>query len=155
MKKFISIFASVTMMGLLLTGCGGGKAEITAAPSELAKDLAATSSDTSLTEISEAILASTYLVDAAQIEESSAYIGAGATACEAVVIKCADDSYPEEVKTLFETRVKNQSELYASYNAAEVENLDNAIIKTSGNYAVLCVTDDTAAAEEVLKEAGF
>ena len=45
--------------------------------------------------------------------------------------------------------------LYSSYNADEVKNLDNAIIKTSGNYAVLCVTNDTAAAEKVLKEAGF
>ena len=54
-----------------------------------------------------------------------------------------------------ETRVKNQSDLYSSYNADEVKNLDNAIIKTSGNYAVLCVTNDTAAAEKVLKEAGF
>ena len=44
---------------------------------------------------------------------------------------------------------------YSSYNADEVKNLDNAIIKTSGNYAVLCVTNDTAAAEKVLKEAGF
>ena len=77
------------------------------------------------------------------------------TASGDVVIKCSDSSYVSEVKGLFETRVKNQSDLYSSYNADEVKNLDNAIIKTSGNYAVLCVTNDTAAAEKVLKEAGF
>lgn len=157
MKKFITVFASVAMMGLLLTGCGGSgdSKEITAAPAELAKNLAATSSDNSLTEVSAEILASTYMVDAEKIEDSSAYMGAGSTACEAVVIKCTDDSYPAEVKTLLETRVQNQSDLYASYNAAQVEILDDAIIKVSGNYAVLCVTDDTDAAEKVLEEAGF
>ena len=35
------------------------------------------------------------------------------------------------------------------------QEMNNAIIKTSGNYAVLCVTNDTSAAESILKEAGF
>ena len=69
--------------------------------------------------------------------------------------ECSDSDYVSEVKSLFESRVKNQTDLYASYNADEVKNLDNAIIKTSGNYAVLCVTNDTSAAESILKEAGF
>lgn len=157
MKRIISIFISVAMIGLLLTGCGGSEKtkEITASPAELAESLSKTASGDTLSAVNADILVSTYLVDAEKIEDSAAYLGTGATACEAVVIKCSDDSYPSEVKKLFETRVKNQSNLYASYNAGEVENLDNAIIKTSGKYAVLCVTNDTEAAEKILKEAGF
>ena len=141
--------------GVMLTGCGGSGKEVTADPAKLAEDLSKTASGDTLSSISEDILASTYLVDTSKIDSCAAYVGTGATACEAVVIKCSDSSYVSEVKGLFETRVKNQSDLYSSYNADEVKNLDNAIIKTSGNYAVLCVTNDTAAAEKVLKEAGF
>lgn len=157
MKKMITVLFTVALMGLLLTGCGGSEKakEITAAPSKLAEDLSKTASGDTLSAVTSEILASTYLVDTEKIEDGAAFLGTGATACEAVVLKCTDDSYPKEVKKLFETRVKNQSDLYASYNAAEVENLDNAIIKVSGNYAVLCVTNDTETAEKILKEAGF
>lgn len=156
MKRLFTMFITITMLGLVLTGCGGsGSKEVTAEPAKLAEDLAGTASGDTLSAVSQEILASTYLVDTAKIEDSAAYLGTGATACEAVVIKCSDTDYPAEVKKLFETRVSNQSELYASYNADEVKNLDNAIIKISGSYAVLCVTNDTESAEKILKEAGF
>lgn len=155
MKRLFTILISVAMLGIFLTGCSGSSKEITAEPKKLAEDLSKTASGDTLSAVSQEILTSTYLVDASKIEESAAYVGTGATACEAVVIKCIDSDYPAEVKKLFETRVKNQSDLYASYNADEVKNLDNAIIKTSGNYAVLCVTNDTESAEKILKEAGF
>lgn len=156
MKRMIHLLISVALIGLFLTGCGGGKAkEVTASPAALAESLSKTASGDTLSAVNAEILASTYFVDSSKIEDSAAYLGTGATACEAVVIKCSDDSYPAEVKKLFETRVANQSNLYASYNAAEVENLDHAIIKTSGTYAVLCVTNDTEAAEKILKDAGF
>lgn len=155
MKKLITLLVTIAMIGVMLTGCGDSGKEVTADPAKLAEDLSKTASGDTLSSISEDILASTYLVDTSKIDSCAAYVGTGATACEAVVIKCSDSSYVSEVKGLFETRVKNQSDLYSSYNADEVKNLDNAIIKTSGNYAVLCVTNDTAAAEKVLKEAGF
>ena len=155
MKKLITLLVTIAMIGVMLTGCGGSGKEVTADPAKLAEDLSKTASGDTLSSISEDILASTYLVDTSKIDSCAAYVGTGATACEAVVIKCSDSSYVSEVKGLFETRVKNQSDLYSSYNADEVKNLDNAIIKTSGNYAVLCVTNDTAAAEKVLKEAGL
>ena len=157
MRQMSKILISAAVMGLLLTGCkdSGKGGAVTAVPDELAQELSGTVSGDTLTAVSEEILASTYMVDTSKIEESAAYIGTGATACEAVVIKCTDDSYPADVKELFETRVENQSNLYASYNAAEVENLDNALIETSGNYAVLCVTNDTEAAKKILEEAGF
>ena len=59
------------------------------------------------------------------------------------------------MEKLFKTRVTNQSNLFASYNAGEVSKLDKAIIRSSGKYTVLIVCDDTEKAEEILKENGF
>ena len=129
---------------------------MTVDPSALAKQLAeeTVTSDT-LSEISTDIMASTYFVDTAKIETSSAYMSTGASACEAAVIKCSNTDYVSEVSDLLKQRVSNQKDLYSSYNAGETTKLENAIIKTSGKYVVLCVCDDTAKAEEILKKAGF
>ena len=119
MKKLITLLVTIAMIGVMLTGCGGSGKEVTADPAKLAEDLSKTASGDTLSSISEDILASTYLVDTSKIDSCAAYVGTGATACEAVVIKCSDSSYVSEVKGLFETRVKNQSDLYSSYNADE------------------------------------
>lgn len=137
-----------------LTACGGKK-ETSIDVAQLSKDLQATISTGSLGEVSEDIIASTYFLDMDKIEEASAALNSGASACEVAVVKCSDSSYVSEAEELFETYVDNRSTLFASYNAPEVEKLDAALIKSSGNYVVLCVTDDTDAAEAVLKEAGF
>lgn len=154
MKKLYALLLT-TLMLLSLTACGGG-GEVTAKASDLANDLAKASvTGDSLSEISSDIMVSTYFVDAQKVEDSSALLSTGSTACEIAVIKCSSSDYASEVKTLFENRVKSQSDLYASYNAAEVTRLDSAIIKTSGSYVVLCVCDDVDAANEVLTKAGF
>ena len=157
MKKLKLILVALLSL-LLLASCGGKKSsgEVTVDPSALAKQLAeeTVTSDT-LSEISTYIMASTYFVDTAKIEASSAYMSTGASACEAAVIKCSDTDYVSEVSDLLKQRVSNQKDLYSSYNAGETTKLENAIIKTSGKYVVLCVCDDTAKAEEILKKAGF
>ena len=157
MKKLRIVLVALLSM-LLLAACGSKEEskEVTAVPSELAKKIAETAvTSDALSEVSTDIMASTYFVDTTKIEASSAFFSTGASACEAAVIKCSDSNYVSEVKTLLENRVKNQTDLYSSYNAGETKKLENAIIKTSGNYVVLCVVDDTTKAEEVLKEAGF
>ena len=156
MKKLKLILVTLLSL-LLLAACGSKKSsgEVTTDPSTLAKQLAeeTVTSDT-LSEVSTDIMASTYFVDTTKIEASSAYMSTGASACEAAVIKCSDADYASEVSDLLKQRVSNQKDLY-SYNAGDTTKLENAIIKTSGNYVVLCVCDDTSKAEEILKNAGF
>lgn len=157
MKKIVSMALASLMLILSLTACGGSAKEVSASAADLAKQLSETVSDGTLSSdpVVSDILASTYFVDMEQVEESAAYMSTGATACEVAVIKCKDSAYTSEVADLFKSRVESQSELFASYAPEEVEKLDAAVIKTSENYAVLCVTDDTAKAESVLKKAGF
>ncbi len=159
MKKFLSLTLAAVLLCLSLAACGKDEApaEVTASASDLAKDLVdAIADDTLGTDpVISDILASTYYVDMEQVAESASYMSTGATASEVTVIKCKDSSYVSDVSDIFKARVESQSELFASYAPDEVTKLEGAIIKTSGNYVVLCVTSETEAAEKVLKDAGF
>lgn len=156
MKYLRNLLCILTLI-LGLTACGNGKSkDITVDAEKLANELQSetVTSDT-LSSTAEQLLSSIYFVDDDQMAKGAAYMSSGATACEVAVIECKESAQTSEVEKLFKTRVANQSELFASYNAGEVSKLDKAIIKTSGKYAVLVVCDDTDKAESILKEYGF
>lgn len=157
MKKFTAIICTV-LMALSLTACGGKDKSVTVEaidPAKLAEDLLTTVTSDTLSETSADLLPSIYFVDADAMETGVAYASSGATACEVTVIQSKDAKNTADVEKLFQTRVDNQSALYASYNQGEVEKLDKAIIKSAGVYTVLCVCDDPDKAEEILKGYGF
>lgn len=156
MKKRLSLLLLAVFIVFALTACSGKKEkDITVDVNKLCEDLQATITSGSLASVTPELQASTYFFDLTKVEESAAALNSGANACEVAVVKCSDSIYVSEVKELFETRVKNQSALFADYAAGEVAKLDSALIKTAGNYVAFCVTDDAKKAEEILKEAGF
>lgn len=142
-------------MALGLTACGGKDKEITVDTAKLASDLQAAVTTDTLSETSSDMLSSIYFFEDGTIEEGIAYASSGATACEVAVVKSKDAENTANVEKLFQTRVDNQSSLYSSYAEDQVKILDGAIIRSAGAYTVLCVCDDTARAEEILKEYGF
>ncbi|MDD2958197.1 MAG: DUF4358 domain-containing protein [Lachnospiraceae bacterium] len=154
--KYLRLLLSMVLLALCLTACSKGGKDITVDVNALAQKLQAEAvTSDSLTATASEMLSSIYFVTDEQLAQGAAYMSSGATACEVVVIECKEASQTGDVEKLFKTRVANQSELFASYNAGEVTKLDSAIIKSAGKYAVLCVCDDTAKAESILKEAGF
>lgn len=154
MKKIISVFC-VAVMLLSLTACGGKDKEVTVDTAKLAKELQAAVTSDALSETASDMLPSIYFFEDGTIESGTAYASSGATACEIAVVQSKDAKNTEAVEKLFQTRVDNQSELYASYNEGEVAKLDKAIIKSAGAYTVLCVCDDVDKANDILKEYGF
>lgn len=156
MKKRLSVLLFAVLMIFVLTACGGKKEkDINVDITKLCEELQTTVTSGSLATVTPELQASTYFFDLSKVEESAAALNSGANACEVAIVKCKDTDYTSEVKSLFETRVKNQSALFADYAAGEVAKLEAALIKTAGKYVVLCVTDDAKKAEELLKEAGF
>ena len=141
---------------LCLTGCSGKKAkEITVDVAALASSLNDTVTDDQLAETQAAMIPVIYLIDEGLVKNAAGYASSGATACEVAVIECGSADDAKKVSEAFNKRVSSQSDLYASYNTAEVDRLKKAIIDTEGNYAVYCVTNDVSAAEKTLKDAGF
>lgn len=154
--KTIITFAAAMFAAFSLTACQGGSSKTSIDVSSLADDLnAKTIKSDTLTETSSDMLSTIYFFENGQVTESKAFMSSGATADEICVVKCVDENAAKAVTELFQTRVNNQSKLYESYNADEVGKLGDAIIKSSGSYAVLVVCDDYDEAGDVLKEAGF
>ena len=154
MKKLTALLCTA-MLVLGLTGCGGKEKEGTVDTAKLATELQTAVTSDTLSETASDMLPSIYFFEADDIAEGVAYASSGATACEIAVVKSTDSKNTSNVEKLFQTRVDNQSSLYASYNQGEVEKLDAAIIKSAGAYTVLCVCDDVDKANEILKEYGF
>lgn len=159
MKKIVLLLVAVAA-ACMLTACGGGSgksdkaADVDAAAlaDELNKNTVTT--DT-LTETSADMLAGIYFFEDGQVTDSKTYMSSGATADEICVVKCRDEATTADVEKLFQQRVKNQSDLYATYKAEESDKLGKAIIKSSGVCTVLVVCDDYDKANEILGKYGF
>lgn len=158
-RKITALMLALVMAALLLTACGGGSGkggdvsvDVAALADELNKDTVTT--DT-LSETKESMLASIYYFEDGQVTESKAYMSSGATADEVAVVKCKDAAATKDVETLFNNRVKAQSDLYSTYKPEESDKLKDAIIKSAGQYTVLVVCDDYDKANEILKKYGF
>ncbi|HCI73541.1 MAG TPA: hypothetical protein DHV42_03255 [Lachnospiraceae bacterium] len=160
MRKFvkrIALAACVVLSALALTACsgsGGSSKEIDVKKTADELNTSVITTD-KLTETKSDMLGSIYFFEDGQVEISSVYMSGNATADEIVVVSCKDEETAKEVEDLLKMRVKNQKELFSTYNADEAAKLDKAIIKTKGKYAVLCVCDDYEKAESILKDAGF
>ncbi len=152
-KGTMLLCAAVAMLSL--TACGGKKEDISVDTAKLTKELLTTVSSDELSETASDMLPSIYFYEPDDVTSAVAYASSGATACEIAVIESKDAKNTEAVEKLLQTRVDNQSALYASYNEAEVSRLDDAIIESAGAYTVLCVCDDKDAAEKILESYGF
>lgn len=157
MKKKILYLACTAAAAMMLTACGGNDSKDVEIDMEaLASDLLETVTSDTLNQTSSDMLSSIYFYDGDTVDEALAYTSSGATSCEIAIVKSKDASNTSEIEKNFQTRVDNQAELYASYNAPEAERLENdAVIESAGTYTVLCVSDDPDAAKEVLSDYGF
>lgn len=161
LKKILCGAILGTLMIGTLTGCGGNdsgaekKETTTTTEAEVSNvDVAAQTIVDTLQaegEFSETLapvdnsmaLSRLYVLDSAKIEEALFYTSSGATAEEIVVIKVNDASYMETVKAAFDTRIADQKEAFKDYVPEEVPKLEDAVIYTNGNYAILCVSGDS------------
>ncbi|MCC8051128.1 MAG: DUF4358 domain-containing protein [Clostridiales bacterium] len=155
MKKGIGILCAAAA-AIMLTACGSKQEETVSIEIEsLAEELLETVTSDSLSETASSLIPSIYYLDEDAVVSAVAYASSGATSCEIAVIESADTEDAAAAEEKLQTRVDNQTELYATYNESEADRLDTAIIKSTGVYTVLCVCDDTDAAEKILDSYGF
>ena len=67
-----------------------------------------------------------------------------------LILDAGDDQEAQTLMEGLEQHVADQTASYASYLPGEVYKLENAILERYGNYVILCVAADAAAAQSVI-----
>ena len=149
MKRVISLMLSLLLV-LALAGCGGsGEKDVDAAA--LAAELAEkVSFSTALKELP-ADQVGNYLT-LPEGTQAAAYMGSGMSMEEIFVIRCSGKNEAAAMKTAAEALVASQIDAVRPYQPESVPRLENAVLVQKGNVVVLCVTDDTDTAEQIIKE---
>ena len=177
MKKFIYTCAMFTVLAIGTTGCGKDNAEADNTTKEAVSEAVGTESQEEETEkeavaakaVADAILnggdfkdnlaevdkamalTRLYALDPEQVEESMFYTNSQATAEEIAVIKVKSEDYVQAVKAAYETRIADQKTACESYLPDEMPKLEAAVIYEKGKYVVLCVSNDSDKALEIIK----
>lgn len=153
-KKLFGIMMVCSMLVLMLAGCGGGSAAVTVDTSKLADDIyAGVTWQDQIGEVDLSKALALYGIDSGAVASGKVYISTNATAEEIAVLEASSADQTAAIKSGLEARVEAQKASFESYNAAEVPKLENAYIKTNGNYVILVVCDTVAEAEAVVNNA--
>lgn len=156
MKKFGVLTVVLALSALVLAGCGDSKSEggaksvdVKALGGDLAgkityqDDLSETDLDT---------LSMFMDLSGVDVKSASIYESSGATAEEIVVLECGTPADAAKAADVFKTRVADQKDSFQDYVPEELDKLGKAVIATSGNYAVLSVSDDADTAKSVISD---
>ncbi len=144
MKKILVVF---TIIAVILTGCGG-KAKSNIVPAVAAQSILnnVTFRDT-LMEAKGDVAKQWYGIDD-KVSDFAIYIsGSGATAEEIAVIKSSD---VQAAKATIEQRVADLKLAFENYVPAEMTKLNDPVIVTHGDIAILVLADDTAQAQKAV-----
>ncbi len=93
-----------------------------------------------------------YGIDETLVEDASFYTNSNATAEEIAVIKLASADNVEVVKTSYQDRISAQEDACRDYLPDEMPKLEDAVVYSSGNYVILCVSNDSDKIEQILQE---
>lgn len=147
-NKLIAAVLAAVM--LAVSGCGTKKdiqIDIDALASELAAGVAF---EDELSLIDDGMIPMLY--DADVYADAVLYLGSGATAEEIAVFACEDETRAKGMLDEANSHIESQIISFEDYIPAEVQRLEEAIVRQAGRYVVIVVTADTDAAEKILDE---
>lgn len=82
--------------------------------------------------------------------DSILYVSSAATPEEIAVFEIEPAFSAARLTELAEARIANQKNMYSSYAPDQVPKLDSAVIRTCGNFVIVCVCADNAKAASLL-----
>ena len=149
MKRMTAWILAAVMIAALCACGGSGSKEIDL--NRMAEELvgSAAFSDT-LSQPADGVAARLYDIGDGAAKQVILYVGTGATAEEIFLAEASDAASAAALKAACEERVSDQKLVFASYSPGDVAKLDEAILATSGNYVILVVAADTAAAGSIV-----
>jgi hypothetical protein len=140
----------ILLICLFLTACGGAKTLDVAAFGQ--KALTDLSFDDEMNPMPENLLAQLYGIDEASVKQKTIYVSTGYTPEEIVVIEAVDSAAAAKIAESLKTRVEDQRAAFENYIPEEMPKLTDPPIRTQGNYAVMIISGDDAAASALIDE---
>lgn len=143
-KKFLAIL-SITMC-LFLASCGAKTIDANELASKLVLEGVFAEQ---LTQVSSDITEKRYMLTENEVEECVAYSGTKAVVDEVVVFKAKDvDAVKEKVLE----HINTQTNSYSSYRPDEVPKLENSVVTVSGDYVIVCISNDSSTAKNIIDQ---
>lgn len=147
MRKKITAFLVCGILAISLAGCSQVKNIDAPALAQALLENGVYSEN--LTEVSSKITAKRYNLAEGDAEEIYAYAGTNAVVDEIAIFKTADaDAVFEKAAE----HIASQTKTYESYRPSEVSKLENSVVTTVGDYVIVCVSEDSAKAKEIIEE---
>lgn len=151
MKKSLAAILTVVIILAAFAGCGGKDTGTSVEP--LVNDVAsavveATAFKDSLSQLEGDAVFNIYNLEESQLEDKAVYVGTGATAEEVAVFKAKTADDVEKIKAAIQERLEDQTFNFQNYVPGEMTKIENPLIATNGNYVMLVLADDSAAAQQ-------
>lgn len=105
-----------------------------------------------LNEVDKESIIKKYNLNAEKIKNVDAYVGTGATAEEILIMELLDKKDISETKKIMETQIEERKLDFQDYLPKEVFKLENYILESKGNYIVLCISNDSDKAKEIINK---
>jgi len=156
MKRVVPILLVLSFCLLALAGCGGKSAGAKTLDLEAFADEVAQSVeyDDELIALTQNNVAHYYKLPESGVNAWKILVSAtSGTTNELAVFECADAKALGDVKAAVEKRLETQRANYENYIPAEIARIDDALIKTSGNYLLFSVSDHNDAVEKLFDAA--
>lgn len=93
-----------------------------------------------------------YDVDTGLVNDSSAYVGSGATAESMAVFEAVDADAAGSIADALQTFTDGWIDGYSDYKPEEVPKLESAVLEQKGVYVVFCVSADNTAAKTAVQD---
>lgn len=156
MKRRIGFAAALVLLAVVLAACGGSGQGQTADMDGLIETMTAADpalpemlTVTSGTENAEALFGSVSDMDYGKVAGYAlAYSADGNYADEIVVISVKSASDVSEAEQSLRAHLEGRRSLYSTYGPEQVSRVDNALVFSKGNYAVLIISDNGQAVKD-------
>ena len=146
----VRLLPGVLALCLCLAACGGDSAQSYDPAATAQALLDSTAFSDALDSLDKDTAAALYGIDPATITDCAVYTSLSMGAEEIAVLTLTDEAAAQTAKTALDKRVSDQIAALESYMPDEVDKLNHAIVKQTGNSALLVVAADAGAAQSVL-----
>ena len=150
MKKFLKVLALSLALVLCLSACdSSGYISFDDVYNDLTSNI---DFGANMSEMSEIAAENFYFIyDTEILEDYVIYMDeSNATPNEIALFRLAKESDRTTVETIVQNRIKDLQIGFEDYNPDEMYKLENAVVKSSGNYVMMVICKDNSKATEII-----